>query len=70
LGFICNLPSAQARVKYAHIHSLVRAYVLPVRLLAEANALLDHGHAPFPHVSQEQKESIFLSSFRMPNNSG
>jgi hypothetical protein len=70
LDFICGLPSSQARVKRDHIHSLVRADVLPVWLSAEANALLDPGLAPFPRAWQEQKESVFLSSFRMPNNPG
>jgi hypothetical protein len=69
-GFIRGLPPGQGRVKRAHIHTLVRADVLPVRLLAEANALLDPGLAPFLHAWQEQKESIFLSSFRMPSNPG
>jgi hypothetical protein len=56
--------------KRAHIRSLVRGGVLPVRLLAEANALPGPGLAPFPHAWQEQKESISLSSFRMPSNPG
>jgi len=58
------------QVKRAHIRTLAHAHVLPAQFLAEANALLDPGLAPFPHVWQEQKESIFLSRFRMPNNPG
>jgi hypothetical protein len=67
---MCGLPFKKGGVKRANIHTLVHADVLPVRLLAEANALLAPGLAPFLHAWQEQKESIFLSSFRMPGSPG
>jgi hypothetical protein len=48
----------------------VRVRDLFDRVLAEASALPDHGHVPCCHASQGQKESLFLSCFRMPNNPG